>query len=877
LIIIGPNGAGKSSIIDAIFYSLCGVQVRGDNVNDLIREGATKAKVTLNFDHNGINYEVERGRTRTKSPTAKLKKNKTQLAQMQTAVSSEITNILGMDKDAIINSVFIRQGEITSLIDGIPSERKNIMAKLLGIQKLETCFNKMKKVIVHFEKEIEQEKVIEAKVEENLKVKTEIETEIKNIEQSIEDTKKQVEKDEKNFQKAEENKTVWEAKEKEFQNLEKERVKKEEQIKAKNKQINDTKVQVDIAKKSKEKAQSVESKIKEIGIIENYSKLLLEKTDNEKDHKTLTNEINRVKKRKKILDENKSVYDNYTANEKKIKKKKVESEKLNPVQLELTEIQTDIKNYEKNKANLLKENKKIAERAKSFLTQLEVKAKEEKIEEIESQIDEIVKKNDDLKELTGSMRGRLSEIEENMNILESNKTPVCPVCSKKLTQEHKEKVILDFKNEKQEKTKGIKKNEKDLKKLGSDEKQLRTLLKKITSLDIERFQEILSEEAILMDEINKLKEEEALKRPKLELLNKLKKEINDNEDFNENLKAGYNKYITAKDGLEDERNYENIQEDITNNKKITTKINQNLSKITKQLEVLPEDPEKELDELRNLNEKYVVWKEQGEQLEPFNKILTKYEKELADLSDIFEGIKRNLISIEYNEDIFKTIKKNYEDKNNNLRSSKQKMSGENESLKKENARLKKKKEEISKIKSELANFSKTKKFLELLRDIKRAFSRDGLQRSIRKVFAPRITTFAKQYLEMFNININDISVDEDLDISVLGRTGKISINSISGGEKVAVAIILRLAIAKLLSGQVATVIMDEPTTHLDTERRKELVDAMKSFKKESYSIPQIIVVSHHEELVEIADTIFEVKMEDGSSKVNELTSLDINI
>ncbi|KKL53119.1 hypothetical protein LCGC14_2278650, partial [marine sediment metagenome] len=63
-ILMGENGSGKSSIIDAIYYSICGEQVRGDTINDLIKEGKNSARVILNFQHGGIEYEVSRDRER---------------------------------------------------------------------------------------------------------------------------------------------------------------------------------------------------------------------------------------------------------------------------------------------------------------------------------------------------------------------------------------------------------------------------------------------------------------------------------------------------------------------------------------------------------------------------------------------------------------------------------------------------------------------------------------------------------------------------------------------------------------------------------------------------------------------------------------------
>ena len=63
---------------------------------------------------------------------------------------------------------------------------------------------------------------------------------------------------------------------------------------------------------------------------------------------------------------------------------------------------------------------------------------------------------------------------------------------------------------------------------------------------------------------------------------------------------------------------------------------------------------------------------------------------------------------------------------------------------------------------------------------------------------------------------------------MVGPLGVQTIDQISGGERVALAIALRLAIARVLSGKVET-IMDEPTTYLDEERRKELVNILDSF------------------------------------------------
>lgn len=62
--------------------------------------------------------------------------------------------------------------------------------------------------------------------------------------------------------------------------------------------------------------------------------------------------------------------------------------------------------------------------------------------------------------------------------------------------------------------------------------------------------------------------------------------------------------------------------------------------------------------------------------------------------------------------------------------------------------------------------------------------------------------------------------------------------------------------------------MDEPTTHLDEERRRELVNILNSFFREGGRIiPQMIVITHHHEVEDVADVIYNVSKKGGLSTV----------
>jgi exonuclease SbcC len=159
-------------------------------------------------------------------------------------------------------------------------------------------------------------------------------------------------------------------------------------------------------------------------------------------------------------------------------------------------------------------------------------------------------------------------------------------------------------------------------------------------------------------------------------------------------------------------------------------------------------------------------------------------------------------------------------------------------------------------------------FIAVLNQIRDAYGKDGIQKMIRARARPVLEKATRDLFERFNLAYSDIRIDDDYNISVLGPAGEQEIDQISGGERVALAIALRLAIAQVLSGKVETLIMDEPTTHLDEERRKELVNILNSFFREGGRIiPQMLIITHHQEIENVADIIYTVKKEDSYSQV----------
>ena len=129
--VLGKNGSGKSNFLGAIQFALTGEQP-GFNKEDLLNWEAAKSNeggyVDLEFVHNGQDCRIQR---RIEKPAVTLTVGDEKFSG--TKKVQEQMELMGIDKDVLRQSVFVRQTEVESVLFDDPRERELAFQKLVGL------------------------------------------------------------------------------------------------------------------------------------------------------------------------------------------------------------------------------------------------------------------------------------------------------------------------------------------------------------------------------------------------------------------------------------------------------------------------------------------------------------------------------------------------------------------------------------------------------------------------------------------------------------------------------------------------------------------------------------------------------------------------
>jgi exonuclease SbcC len=246
----------------------------------------------------------------------------------------------------------------------------------------------------------------------------------------------------------------------------------------------------------------------------------------------------------------------------------------------------------------------------------------------------------------------------------------------------------------------------------------------------------------------------------------------------------------------------------------------------------------------------------------------KLDEYSANLIDIIQNMRNDVIEVDLNSYQQKKLTKN-------------KLSAEMVSIHNQKAILEKTIVDIQRENSEfqtlIVELSSAAKFISDLENIRSTvFNRDGIvSSSLRTRALNLISAKASEYINIFNVGLSKITlIEKPREIKVLcyGKRGEIDTVSLSGGEKVAVSLAIRMGIAFLMgSSKIDFIVLDEPTTNLDEERRRSFVKIISDvFSKGMSPLSQMIIITHDEEIFENSEVeqVYKFKMTEKGSSVN---------
>ena len=816
-VIYGHNGAGKSSIIDAIKFALFG-EKRGASISDLIRRGAEDMSVTLDFTIGQHEYQIQRmmslGKSGIKSRDAILTEDKSELARTVSGVDDTVAGILGIDKDTFLNSVFVEQGEIDSLISKTKAEKENTFSKILGLD-----------LLGQFAKDLGQ---LSRDTESSLLAFSGLADDMDEIRNGIREKEEKVTELNGQLRTKEQEKGVLSTRLSQAEKSRNEVQEKlarlntiSEQMQARKKSYDALYVRVDRRTKDlREQKEKLDRLTKEV------DHDLLGKADSIGEYFSLSDTLpakkellksldERVQQLQKISGEIKTLeqgHNAYILLEKKLNDLRNSREEIDAREAEYRKTESRIRELEsdiekRNQANKTREELLKGQLGLQSISAAAIQDEKKRIEASRSLVDEKIQ---GIKGEVGKINLDLKEISDNRNALSNSST--CPLCLQPLTKEHMDRLNSEYREKEDNYRKKLNELAEQKKHLDSEKMQLEKRLGMLSSQDIESL-------SVDTKYIESLKGEAEALRKSIEGLKASHQayqtymaDVVDTEKKLKNLSFTYNRYEQHSQAL--------ASTDIDQIARRQQETSAEIERLEKQLEGM----EKELNyvpdpnirqKIRDMREKEKVRLNLYNNLFALNTTQESEKEQLESLKREMDQLSSQLSGKPALDQDLAAAGKAYEDINSQLLARIQ----EESSIK---AVIETEMSQISQLKEKLAGLEQKKGSMD--------------------------------------------SLKSGIEVSQNGNVQ--SIDMLSGGEKVALAIALRLALATYVMESIKTIVMDEPTTYLDEDRRSNLKDIIQyTFRGEETPVPQMILVTHHRELGSVADNVYEISKKTGESRV----------
>ena len=816
-IFVGRNGAGKSSVIDGITYAMFGEHTRGANEN-LVKRGAAAASAGVEFGIGGREFLVERKLNRRGQLEGSVLKEKVdgvmkQLAagerkQFGESTSEEVQKILGLDYDRMKVAAIVQQGELDSIVvDFSPKQFKELVNSLIGIDQLEIAYQNMLAATNSFRSHIRD---LYGFDDTNLQT---VRNTLVEKQGSIESARRGLEESDR------------------------------------------------VLKETRTQESSLDMAVKKMEPLRDKATLL---------QNDINNLLEYVREKKGDFIKERTELDTVVSKSAEylpvVAEERIMKSELRSTKKTVIVFDRSIVKISSSKAALESQRKKpdellrVITKAKESLLLVKKEAgTKEKLDDVGKRVKALGSQSLALTRELGKLQDR-QETAERLVFKDSK----CPVCGS-----HVEKINPIFDAEAIRKHIGeheaeVRRIEEESSSLEKDEQALR---KRVASFD--RATEYLLDSKASSDrDVERLEQErdELVKKiselPKLDnVLGKAKTAKKTLAEKESTLNEKLNEISVAKSYL---------KEHSTSTKNALDRLSRRRDELKKMLDDIPE-----IREIKS-GGKNVLWVlvENPEGRGTF--IPTRDVKDLAgvaidDHSEELLSQTRALAA-----EASKFDENEYTEKANQLG----KLRSEtipNQSAKVQlyKGQIEKDEEEVRRLTEALGEVQRAGDFVAILTKIRdRVYYRDGpVPSSLRSWALKHIGAKASEYARLFEIGVSNIDLKEkarDISIECSGPRGTVDTASLSGGEKVAIALAVRFGMAYVMGGyRLDFIFLDEPTIHLDEERKAKMVDIISRLGTEESPLKQVIIITHDAEIFENAevDSVYRFEATTEGTKV----------
>ncbi|MFL2644944.1 MAG: AAA family ATPase [Dehalococcoidia bacterium] len=827
----GRNGHGKSALLDSITWALWG-RCRVRSADDLVSLGADETRVELTFSASNQTYRVIRshiksgGRRKTGITDLQLQIQQTDQFIPITEDSvrntqAKIISVISMDYETFINSAFLLQGHSDEFTNKTPSQRKEILANILGLEIYDKFQEEARALLGEFTSQLQSitgaMQYIEADMET---LDLDEDTLIKNVESESVALNKKIEQ----------------------------KTKLEMEWNSKSEEVTRSEIEINRLKQMSETLSGIENDI-------NFM-------NNDRDQKqVLYKTFESLFDQEEIIRHNNMLFEK-SRNELDLQQKEQTTymelqSKLSEIELLISRYQVSIETQLNQKESEIHRYSDLAKQLPDLFSQQEklenellaTKTTEEDIKTLQNQDSLLTSQISEAQTLSEVHEKEGLEIKQKLDLIEHSSSDMhsCPLCQSQLDESSAENLKNTYHSEIESKRTQYVENKTLIDKLSTELGLIKENVRTKTS-HLENYRQQLTTKITVTN-----KQIEDSSHAETEII-KLKKEC-------ETLAASLNKQ-------------DFLQEEQKNRKELTSKLEDSVynAKTVETLQQYISDNQNHA----NLHTQLLTAKAQAPetvmQIGELTKRITQKQNELAELSQNITTIDSKIAASEQLKSHLNEIQQSLNQTNEQIRN--QEINIQN--IQSKINRAKDSKEKLRQFKSDRSDTENKHK---IYTEVANAFGKQGIQAMLIEALIPQIEEETNQLLSKMTDNRLYTTLEttrerrtgkgdpiETLDISIADELGKRSYESYSGGEAFRINLALRIALSKVLArrsgASLPVLFLDEGFGTQDSVGREKILDTISAIGDQ---FEMIIVITHLDDLKDAFPTRIEVVKDQAGS------------